>query len=195
MKLILKLKLGFTIIFLFTLLESCKEETLKVVTVADFSEFISSTEYVTDAEKYGWSFVQLTVYDYKIVNGANWRFPNGVDKAKPDMPVTQISYKDALVYCEWLRCKIPSYEEYWTYVKQDKREIIKDSDQIYPAKSVNVVGNTWDITKSGNQKEEIRLAGGSYLCSKHTCDGTNPNRKLYVSRDTGNSNIGFSIIQ
>lgn len=112
-----------------------------------------------------------------------------------DYPVTQVSYNDAIAYCKWVDARLPSYEEYWELVKQDKRLINESSPAILPLNKVNIVGNVWDITSSENDKQEIRLAGGSYLCNVKTCNGTNPNRKLYVDKTTGNTHIGFSIIK
>ena len=42
---------------------------LKPVTVADFKRFINATQYITDAERYGWSIVQQDVYRYTTVWG------------------------------------------------------------------------------------------------------------------------------
>jgi len=108
--------------------------------------------------------------------------------------VTQVSYNDALAYCKWRKTELPNYEEYWELAARDTEEIIFDADTLVASNKVNVVGNTWDITKDWNDKNEIRLAGGSYLCSKTSCDGTNPARRLFVSPDTGNSHISFSVV-
>lgn len=169
-------------------------QSLKEVTVADFKQFIDATGYQTDAEKFGWSIVQITVHRYDILYGATWLKPDGTTSSKMDAPVTQVSYNDALAYCEWANVTLPSYEEYWKLVETDKRPIHIHSDHILPAQEANFVGNTWDITSTSNSKKEVRLAGGSYLCSKTTCDGTNPKRELYVSPDTGNTNISFSVL-
>lgn len=172
-----------------------KDKVLKQVTVAEFSKFVDATGYVTDAEKYNWSIVQQTVFKYEIVTGATWKTPDGQNQAKLDYPITQVSYNDAIAYCKWTNSRLPSYEEYWAFAKQDQRTIIRGKTKIHPANKVNIVGNTWDITTSQNQKGEIRLAGGSYLCNTSTCNGTDPNRVLFVSPDTGNTHISFSIIQ
>ena len=174
----------------------CAEKTkLKAVTVTDFAKFVVATGYITDAEKYGWSIVQKTVYDYTTVQGANWKKPNGTNSTAQNMPVTQVSYNDAVAYCKWANVRLPSYEEYWHHVKNDERKIVCNALKVCAAKEANIVGNTWDITRSENPKGDIRLAGGSYLCSKFTCDGTDPNRKLYVSKDTGNVNISFCVLE
>jgi len=170
-------------------------KVLETVTVADFSAFVEATGYVTEAEQYGWSIVQKTVYEYDIVNDATWRLPNGKTAPKSTDPVTQVSYNDALAYCEWAKVRLPSYEEYWAAVEADKRGIVMNNTQMLAVENVNVVGNTWDITTSTNVGGEIRLAGGSYLCAPTTCNGTEPDRVLYVSTDTGNTHISFSVFR
>ena len=64
---------------------------------------------------------------------------------------------------------------------------------ISPISEVNVIGNVWDIT-STLITDEVRLAGGSIFCSAKVCDGTNKDRELFIDRQTGNINIGFSVI-
>ena len=171
------------------------DQELHPVTVKEFKKFIDETNYVTDAEKFGWSFVQNDIFDYEIKEGISWRNPTGEKKTEDNFPVTQVSYNDALAYCKWANTQLPEYVQYWNAVKSDPRKINMNSEGIRPVKSVNIVGNVWDITTTENQKGEIRLAGGSYLCSKETCNGSNPERKRFVDKTTGNSNIGFSILK
>ena len=185
-----------TILLLTMGMYGCNESReLKTITVAEFSSFVEATNYVTDAEKYGWSIVQKTVYEYELVEGATWRLPDGKEASKANDPVTQVSYQDALAYCQWASVRLPSYEEYWEAVKNDSRSIVMNNTQILEVAAVNVVGNTWDITTTENRRGEIRLAGGSYLCAPSTCNGTNPDRTLFVSPDTGNTHISFSVFR
>ena len=182
------------VLLLSIILSSCSQyDDLKPITVKQFANFVEQTGYVTDAEKFGWSIVQKTVFNYEIVEGATWKTPNGKDKAKSLLPVTQVSYNDAIAYCKWANVQLPSYNDYWKLAQNDTRTIIKNSDYIRVVSDVNIIGNTWDITTSKNAKGDIRLAGGSYLCNDYTCNGTNVDRVLYVSADTGNSHISFSV--
>ena len=166
------------------------------VTVADFEGFVRETGYVTDAERYGWSVVQLDVLNYTVVEGANWRTPDGTHPPqRTDLPVTQVSYQDAQAYADWSGATLPTYAEYWAAVASDMRLIIEDGrGPISPVDSVNVVGNVWDITQpdgAGN----VRLAGGSLFCAEETCHGTSQDRELYVDIETGNIHIGFSVFK
>ena len=48
------------------------------VTVGDFAKFTESTNYKTDAEKFGWSGVfDIETGEWTRVNGASWRHPEG----------------------------------------------------------------------------------------------------------------------
>jgi hypothetical protein len=184
--------------FLFLILfSSCKEKeiNLKPVSYNDFDLFVNDTKYITDAEKYGWSIVQIDVYNFKKVDNANWRKPDGINKVSSGkLPVTQVSYNDALAYCKWSKKRLPNYDEYWEIVKNDKRIIVSENKlPISEIDKVNIVGNVWDITENGNN-QLVRLAGGSLFCSKNTCHGTVKERELFVDKETGNIHIGFSVL-
>lgn len=168
---------------------------LKPVSYADFEVFVNETKYITDAEKYAWSIVQTDVFNFEVVEHANWRIPNGINKVSSgELPVTQVSYNDALAYCEWAKKRLPTYEEYWALVKNDNRKIVSDNKlPISEVDEVNVVGNVWDITQNENSGI-VRLAGGSLFCSQNTCHGTVQERELFVDRETANIHIGFSVI-
>jgi len=169
--------------------------TLQSVSTVQFSEFVMATNYVTDAEKYGWSIVQKNVYEFEVVYGVDWRCPTGYELAKPSSPVTQVSFNDAMAYCRWTKTKLPTYSEYWSMVSSDNRPIVQSAPTILPVNQANLVGNVWEITTTKNPRAEIRLAGGSYLCNTNTCNGTVPARQLWVDSETGNSHISFAVIQ
>jgi formylglycine-generating enzyme required for sulfatase activity len=73
------------------------------VTVAEFKEFMDKSDYLTDAEKEGNSYVY---------NGSTWELKNGVSwrcdasgKSRPSSdynhPVIHVSWNDAVAYCQW----------------------------------------------------------------------------------------------
>ena len=184
-------------LLLFLIFNSCLGEdqlNLKPVSVADFREFIDDSNYMTDAEKYGWSIVQTDAFNYKIVEGANWKKPDGINNSIDSLPVTQVSYNDAVAYSEWVGLSLPTYEQYWDIADDDDRLIVSDNlYPILPVNDVNVVGNVWDITKPINSNK-VRLAGGSIFCSIDTCHGTQKDRELFIDKETGNIHVGFSIL-
>ena len=184
-------------LLLFLIFNSCLGEdqlNLKPVTVAEFREFIDDSNYMTDAEKYGWSIVQTDAFNFKIVEGANWKKPDGINNSIDSLPVTQVSYNDAVAYSKWVGLSLPTYEQYWDIADDDDRLIVSDNlYPILPVNDVNVVGNVWDITKPINSNK-VRLAGGSLFCSIDTCHGTQKDRELFIDKETGNIHVGFSIL-
>ena len=187
-----KISILFFLFFAFCTTDS--QYNLRSVTVEEFREFVEDSDYVTDAEKYGWSIVQKDVYNYKIVYGADWRTPDGINNSIDNLPVTQVSYNDALEYSKWAGVRLPTYDQYWEIVDRDNRLIVSDNlYPISPVDDVNIIGNVWDITEP-ESSNQIRLAGGSLFCSIDTCHGTQKERELYVDKETGNIHIGFSIL-
>jgi len=177
-----------------TFCSNVEEKSLNPVTVKQFKEFINATGYETDAERYGWSIVQLNVYDYKIVDAATWLIPDGDNLSIESLPVTQVSYNDAVEYCKWAGVSLPTYDQYWKLVSSDERLIVSNNNYpISPVEEVNIIGNVWDITEPINS-DKVRLAGGSLFCSIDTCHGTQEDRELYVDKETGNIHIGFSVL-
>ena len=164
--------------------------------MAEFAAFAKTTGYRTDAERYGWSIVQRDVFAFDTAEGATWRTPDGATPVRDStLPVTQVSYNDAVAYCAWAGARLPTYGEYWRLVADDDRRVVTDYLlPIAPVAEVNVVGNVWELTAT-TRGPEVRLAGGSVFCSPTTCNGTLPERALWVDRETGNVHIGFAVVR
>ncbi|WP_305972124.1 MULTISPECIES: formylglycine-generating enzyme family protein [unclassified Mameliella] len=103
---------------------------ITTVTNAQFAEFVDATGYVTEAERFGWSFVfwsevsaevgptqgVANVEWWRRVDGANWRDINGPGTAEnawfPDHPVVQVSWNDARAYAKWIGGRLPTEAEW-----------------------------------------------------------------------------------
>jgi formylglycine-generating enzyme required for sulfatase activity len=94
-----------------------------LVAYAEFLAFASGTGYLSEAERDGWGWIWEGKWLQK--KGACWRMPFGNEKDdnlyaenSGIMPVLQLSWNDAVRYCEWYSnnskfdCRLPIEEEW-----------------------------------------------------------------------------------
>jgi formylglycine-generating enzyme len=121
------------------------------VTNAEFARFMEETGHVTDAERYGWSFVFAGLLPddfpptrgvaaapwWRQVEGADWRRPEGPHsdlERRLDHPVVHVSWSDALAYCDWAGARLPTEAE-WEYAARGGLEgrVFPWGDELEPA--------------------------------------------------------------
>jgi Sulfatase-modifying factor enzyme 1 len=154
------------------------------VTVGEFRTFVQETGYITTAEEFGWSVIAIDNQTFTSVPDATWYCPDGQSYSDDELPVTQVSWYDAMKYCEWAGAELYSIEEW-------KKSAIWDDPNIsgkVMARTKAWAGNVWEWTKEG------ATIGGSYLCSINTCAGYTEGKSVHwPGKDAGSNNIGFRI--
>jgi formylglycine-generating enzyme required for sulfatase activity len=139
------------------------------VSNAGFAEFVEATGHVTEAERFGWSFVFAGLLPddfpetravasapwWRQAYGADWRHPEGRQSdldGRADHPVVHVSWSDAQAYCRWSGTRLPTEAE-WEYAAAggSKSTAFPWGDELEPGGEhrMNVFQGTFPTDNSG----------------------------------------------
>ncbi|MBP9995266.1 MAG: SUMF1/EgtB/PvdO family nonheme iron enzyme [bacterium] len=186
------------------------------VTIYQYAQFVENTGYKTTAELSGYSHVW---------NGSSWEKRYGV-KWNTDnngriisladsqtKPVTNLSYKDVVAFCEWAGCRLPSVEEWTIAAKGGEQTIYGGSNKAndvawsydnaggkihnVASKKANAFGiydmcgnvAEWTSDKTGN---EYVFCGGDCYSDSDNCT---VNTRSHSVATGSNSLVGFRVVK
>lgn len=197
------------------------------MTNAKFQLFVSETGYITDAEKDNYGGAVYVNNEWKILPDANWKHPRGKSTSIEDIldhPVVQVTYNDAIAYCNWVKVRLPSEKE-WEYACLEGKTAQRDininhssGDEIdledgfmftspvkeFKPNSLKVygmLGNVWEITTSAfdisthGKAPIFVMKGGSFLCDAVYCKGYTPEARQSIAKNDAYFHVGFRVVR
>ena len=199
------------------------------VSNADFAAFVDATDYQTDSERLGWSFVfegrlsrklRRTAIEDRLpgarwwckISGADWRHPEGPGSSiarREDHPVVQVSHNDAVAYCAWAGCRLPTEAEWELAARGGVEQTAQPwGDELEPDGEHRC--NVWDWCADwwsarpaapgtrnprGPATGTARVTrGGSYLCHVSYCNRYRLSARTHNTPDSAAGHTGFRCV-
>lgn len=140
---------------------------------------------------------------------SNGTYPTGKEK----YPVTNVSYNDAVAYCNWLSkndssatYRLPTEKEW----EQAAGHMPKDADfnadenkgitavnshsnTLSASGAINMWGNVWEWTSTSRSDETKAIKGGAWNSKRTDC--RTENRNTGKNPNNGYDNVGFRVIR
>ena len=165
------------------------------------------------------AYTEVTNEEYaKFVNATGRKAPsnwtNGTyPSSRAKYPVTNVSYNDAVAYCNWLSkndssatYRLPSEKEW----EQAAGHMPKDADfnagenkgltavnsysnTLSASGAVNMWGNVWEWTSTSRTDGTKAVKGGAWDSKRTDC--RTENREIGRNPNSGYSNVGFRVIR
>lgn len=140
-----------------------------LVSVDDFAAYVDATHRRTSAERLGFGYVAvlgMKDWEWQKVEGAFWRAPFGgliAFENKGDLPVTQVSWRDADAYCRHRNMRLPTEAEWEAAMAAGSRGRYPWGDS--PVRDDGRYGlNYWQgATRGEEHSENQQLDGYLYL--------------------------------
>jgi serine/threonine-protein kinase len=137
------------------------------VTNAMFALFVEATGYQTDAEQLGSSWI-FDGGSWSEVSGADWQHPRGPASDLTGLnnhPVVNVSWNDALTYCEWAGSQLPSEAQWEKAARGEDERIYPWGNQDPNGDLLNFADANLNVdwaTKNVNDGYEFTAPVGSY---------------------------------